>query len=427
MKILFLSHYFPPEVNAPASRTFEHGRAWAQQGHDVTIVTCAPNHPTGVVYPGYRNSLWQEERVDGMRIIRLWTYLAANQGFARRIANYVSYMVSALVAAPFLPAADVVISTSPQFFCGLAGYGVSRVKRAPWVLEIRDLWPDTISAVGAIRSRRIIRFLEGIETWAYRKADKVVAVTNAFRDHIEARGVPRANVQVIRNGVDLSLFQPRPKDESLARELGLQGKFVAAYVGTHGMCHKLETVLEAAKLVEHDHRIAFLLVGSGGERAHLLDLKDRMGLTNVAMLDQQPKERMPRFWGLTDVALVLLARSDLFKTVVPSKIFEAMAMERPIILGVEGESRAIIEEAEAGLAVTPESAEEVARAIMDLAGDPKRASELGRNGRRHVEKSYDRRVLAQRFEGTLAALLSEVSNHPSTERLSAPTHGSDLS
>ena len=421
MNILFLTHYFPPEVNAPASRTYEHCREWVKAGHDVTVVTCAPNHPAGVVYEGYRNKLRQEEWRDGIRVVRLWTLVAANQGFGRRIANYVSYMLSSLLAAPFLPAADVVISTSPQFFCGLSGYGVSRIKRAPWILEIRDLWPDTISVVGAVHNAPLLRVLEAVETWAYRRADKVVALTNAFRDHIQARGVASSKVDVITNGVDLSLFQRGPKDAILARQLGLEGKFVAGYLGTHGMCHKLETVLEAAKLLEQDRRIAFLLVGGGAERARLIKLRERMGLANLIMLDQQPRDRLPALWSVLDAGLVLLRRSDLFKTVIPSKIFEAMAMERPIILGVDGESRRIIQDAGAGIPITPESAEELAEAVVTLADDPHRAREMGRRGRRHAEEMYDRRVLAARFERIMASLLPDRSEHLGGAPLNEPS------
>jgi glycosyltransferase involved in cell wall biosynthesis len=421
VNIIFLTHYFPPEVNAPASRTYEHCREWVRAGHEVTVVTCAPNHPAGVVYDGYRNKLRHEEWRDGIRVIRLWTFLAANEGFLRRTVNYASYMLSSLLAGPFLPAADVVISTSPQFFCGLAGYGVSRIKRAPWILEIRDLWPDTISAVGAVHNTPLLRVLEAIETWAYRHADKIVALTQAFKDHIQARGVPSSRVEVVTNGVDLALFQRKSKDDAIARELGLEGKFVAGYLGTHGMCHKLETVLEAAKLLEHDRRIAFLLVGGGAERARLLELQERMGLTNLVMLEQQPRDRVPQLWSVVDVGLVLLRRSDLFKTVIPSKIFEAMAMERPIVLGVEGESRRIVEEAGAGIPITPESAEELARAVVALADDPERARQMGRQGRRHAEETYDRHVLAARFERIMTSLLPDMSEHLSGAGLNEPS------
>lgn len=408
MKILFLSHYFPPEVNAPATRTFEHCREWVRLGHEVTVVTCAPNHPRGKLYPGYKNRLIQRETLDGIQVIRLWTYLTANEGFLKRTLNYVSYMAAVTLAVPWLPKADVVVSTSPQFFNGLAGYAVSRLKRRPWVLEIRDLWPESILAVGAIRNRAFIRLLEWLEAFAYRKADRIVPVTDAFERYMVERGVDAHKIQVIKNGVDLRFFLPHADGESLAASLGLTGKFVAAYIGTHGMAHHLETILEAAASIDHPD-IVFLLVGDGAERRRLLEQRDRLGLRNVLMLEQLPKATMPALLSLTDVSLVLLKDMELFRTVIPSKIFESMAMEVPIILGVAGEARAIVEDAGAGLCITPESADELAAAVRRLHEDPELAQRLGRQGRRYVEERFDRDRLAQRYVDVLAAVVDSRS------------------
>ncbi|RYD68485.1 MAG: glycosyltransferase WbuB, partial [Sphingomonadales bacterium] len=347
MKIIVLTHYYPPEVNAPASRLSEHARVWAQAGHEVTVVTCVPNHPTGRAYPGYRNRLWQEEERDGVRVIRLWTWLAANEGFLPRISNYVSYLLSVLVWMWRLPKADVVLSTSPQFFCGLAGWLLKR-KRRPWVLEIRDLWPESIVTVGAMKRGAAIKLLEAIERFAYRKADLVVSVTDGFVPHIRER---RGNgpIAIVKNGVDLTTFTtPDAEAETEFRAAhGLTGKFVAAYVGTHGMAHKLDTVLEAAELVRERSDIAFLLVGDGAERERLVAEVAARGLSNVVMLGQQPKSAMPGIWAASDAALVLLRRVDTFKTVIPSKMFEAMAMACPMIMGVEGEAKALMEAGDA--------------------------------------------------------------------------------
>jgi glycosyltransferase involved in cell wall biosynthesis len=404
MRILFLSHYFPPEVNAPASRTFEHCREWAAQGHQVTVVTCAPNHPRGKVYDGYHNRLWQREERDGIQVVRLWTFISANEGFLKRTLNYVSFMVAAILAAPFLPKADVVLTTSPQFFNGLAGYFVSRMKRAPWVLEIRDLWPESILVVGAITNRRVIRFLEWLERFAYRKADHIVPVTDAFRRYMIGKGIPAEKITVVKNGVDLARYRPSPPDPVVRGELGLEGKFVASYVGTHGMAHHLETVLEAAALLRHRADIAFLLVGDGAERARLLSMKESAGLDKVVMLPQQPKERIPVLWAASDLSLVLLKKSDLFKTVIPSKIFESMSMERPIVLGVEGEAAEIVDAAGAGVCIEPENAAALAAAVEDLAGDGARREAIGRSARQFVATHFDRRVLAQRYLALLEAV-----------------------
>jgi len=424
MRILFLSHYFPPEVNAPASRTFEHCREWARAGHAVTVVTCAPNHPQGRVYDGYRNRLLARENVDGIDVIRIWTYVTANEGFLKRTLGYVSFMVSAILLLPFFGKADVVVTTSPQFFNGLAGFFVSRLKRIPWVLEIRDLWPDSIFAVGAIRNRHIIAMLSALERFAYRTASHIVVVTDSFKTHITRLGVAENRITVIKNGVDLDLFrQPTTNDIAQMHSLiesktgvSLKGKFVAAYVGTHGMAHGLQTLMQAAKLCSDEQRIVFLMVGDGAERRGLLELRDRMQLNNVLMLEQMPKSSMPAIWGITGASLVLLKRSELFKTVIPSKIFESMAMQKPIVLGVEGEAGALVSIAGAGICIEPENAQQLADALKGLCNDSDMYARMADAGEQFVRTHFDRRRLAHVYLDVLAGQLSE-ARHVSAKGL----------
>lgn len=397
MRILFLSHYFPPEVNAPATRTFEHCRQWVKDGHRVTVVTCAPNHPQGRVYEGYRNRIYQREIKDGITVIRVWTFVTANEGFLKRTLNYISYMCSAVVVSLFLPKADVVLSTSPQFFNGLAGYFVGKMRRIPWVLEIRDLWPESIVAVGAIKSQAIIKTLEWVERFAYHNADLIVPVTDSFKAYMIGKGIEANKIAVVKNGVDLARYIPVDGAPALAEELGLTGKFVVSYFGTHGMAHHLETILEAARRLSHVPNIVFLMVGDGAERQVLVQMRNAMGLQNVMMLDQQPKSRMPDFWALSAVSLVLLKKSDLFKTVIPSKIFESLAMEKPIVLGVEGESAELLQVAQAGLWIEPEDADQLVARVLALSNDKELCQRLGRNGRRFVMEHFDRIVLARKL------------------------------
>ncbi len=404
MNILFLCHYFPPEVNAPASRTFEHCREWVRQGHKVTVITCVPNHPRGEVYPGYKNRLYQTENIEGVEVIRLWTYLAANEGFAKRTLNYVSYMLAATLMAPFLKKHDLLISTSPQFFCGLAGYLLSRIKRVPWVLEIRDLWPESILAVGAIKNKMIIKLLQGLEDFVYKKSDRIVSVTDSFKRYMVAKGVAAEKVYVIKNGVNLDFYKADNIDTSLKSSLGLADKFVISYVGTHGMAHKLRTLLEAAKMLEKHTSIHFLLVGDGADKENLSKLRDQWNLTNVTMLEQQPKTEMPKIWGLTDISAVCLKKSDLFKTVIPSKIFESMAMSKPILLGVDGESREIIEQSGAGLYFEPENSQMLADIILKLYQENDAYIKLARCGRDYVAQNFDRKVLAHRYIEMMSSL-----------------------
>lgn len=388
-------------MNAPATRTYEHCRQWVKDGHQVTVITCAPNHPQGRVYEGYRNRIYQRETKDGITVVRVWTFVTANEGFFKRTLNYISYMCTAVVLSLFLPKADVVLSTSPQFFNGLAGYFVGKMRRIPWVLEIRDLWPESIVAVGAIKNPTIIKILEWVERFAYRKADRIVPVTDSFKACMLGKGIEASKITVVKNGVDLDQYRPVDGAPALAKELGLTGRFVVSYFGTHGMAHHLETILDAARQLSKFPNIVFLMVGDGAERQVLVRMRDEMGLKNVMMLDQQPKSRMPEFWALSDVSLVLLKKSDLFKTVIPSKIFESLAMAKPIVLGVEGESADLLQAAQAGLCIEPEDADQLVARVLELSRNAKLCQQLGGNGRRFVMDHFDRVVLARKLASVI--------------------------
>ena len=399
-------------MNAPATRTYEHCRQWVKDGHTVTVITCAPNHPQGNVYDGYRNQWYQSETTDGITVVRVWTFITANEGFFKRTLNYISYMCSAIVASLVLPKADVVLSTSPQFFNGLAGYFVSKLKRIPWVLEIRDLWPESIVAVGAIKNSAIITMLEWVEQFAYRHADRIVPVTDSFKTYMVNKGIEAEKIVVVKNGVDLAQYAPCEGASQLADDLGIQGRFVVSYFGTHGMAHHLETIFHAAERLRNAKNIVFLMVGDGAERQALVKIRDKMALGNVMMLDQQPKSRMRELWALSDISLVLLKKSDLFKTVIPSKIFESLAMAKPIILGVEGESADLIQEAQAGMCIEPEEAEALAACVLELSQNPEQGRQLGRNGRHYVREHFDRIVLARKLSSLLETLDHNATSEP---------------
>ena len=404
MNILFLSHYFPPEVNAPASRTYEHCREWVKQGHNVTVITCFPNHPNGIIYQGYKNKLVEKEVVDGINVIRVWSYLAANEGFAQRIINYVSFMLMAILFCFKSIKPDVVTSTSPQFFCGLAGFFVSRLRGAKWIFEVRDLWPESIVAVGAMKKGMAIRFLYWLELFCYRRADAIVSVTDSFKDYIVGRGIPGEKIHIIKNGVSLEVYDIADTDEvkekvaKFESDYGLGGKFVAAYVGTHGMAHSLETILEAAVISKDNKDVIYLLVGDGAERERLVSLRDQYGLQdNVVMVKQLPKSMMPIVWRVADVSLVHLRNSPTFKTVIPSKIFESLAMKKPVLLGVEGESAELLSKSGGGVCFKPEAADQLAEIVCRLAGQPAEVAELGIAGRQFVLTNYNRVALAHDY------------------------------
>ncbi len=400
-RILFITDNFPPETNAPATRTFEHARRWVRAGAKVTVLTTAPNFPSGHVFPGYANRVFQREWIDGVETIRVLSYITANQGFARRTLDYMSFMVTGFLAGLFVRRPDVIVATSPQFFTVCAAYVLSLVRRRPYVIELRDLWPDSIVAVGAMRESISIRALRRLEYFLYRKASRIVSVTNSFRGVLAGNGVPESKIAVVRNGVDLKGFTPGEKPRDLVERHGLEGRLVAAYVGTVGMAHGLGTLLEAATLTAGDRDIAYLVVGDGAERTALEVEASRRGLDNVTFVGSVGKGEVLRYWRLADAALVLLRDRPVFRHVLPSKMFEAMATATPIVLGVLGESAELLERAAAGIVIAPESAPALAGALRWLARDPAERERMGHAGRAFVEAEFDRDRLA-------AAMLDEL-------------------
>lgn len=397
MRILFLSDNFSPEGNAPATRLHEHALRWVRAGHDVTVVTCAPNFPEGKLFPGYRNHWHQVEVVDGIRVVRVKTYITANEGTVRRTLDYLSFMVSGMVAGLFERRPDVVVATSPQFFCAVAGWALAALRRVPFVFELRDLWPASIAAVGALRPGRVMRALERLELFLYRRAAAVITVTHAFRKDLIARGVHPAKVHVVINGVDLERYRPTAKDAPLAARLALAEKFVVGYLGTHGMAHALEHVLQAAQLLRERSDIAFLFAGGGAERDALVRKAAAMALDNVQMLPRQPKAAMPGLWSLCDLALVPLRDTPVFATVLPSKIFEAMGMGVPVLMSLpDGEATDLVKAVECGVTVPPEDPRALADAIMELADDPARVAGLRLSSARAAQR-FSRQVQADRM------------------------------
>lgn len=399
MKILFLTDNFPPEVNAPASRTFEHCREWIRAGHQVTVVTCAPNFPKGKVYPGYRNRLWQREVMQEIEVIRVWSYITANDGFVKRVLDYQSYMLSATVASLFVRDVDLVVGTSPQFFTACAAFCVGAYKRVPYVFELRDLWPESIKAVGAMKDSLAIRLLERLELFLYRKAARVVSVTHSFRRNLVERGIDAEKISVITNGVDISRFRPQPKDAELVEGLGLEGKFVAGYIGTHGMAHGLETILAAADTLRSrpdGDVFRFLFLGDGARKPELVRRAQEMELDNVLFLDSVPKEDVVRYWSLLDASVIHLKRSELFLTVIPSKLFECMGMGIPVLHGVAGESAEIVEREGVGMVFEPEDSAALVERLLELRGDEGRYREMQAKCLGGAQR-YDRAELARQM------------------------------
>lgn len=406
MKLLLLTQYFPPEFGAAASRNSEHARLWAEAGHEVEVCTGMPNYPSGIVLAEYRGKAFVREDRDGYIVNRSWIYATPNRVVWKRALASLSFMVSALVGGALkCHRPDIVIASSGPFFVGPLGYLLSRMKRVAFVFEVRDILPQQAVDVGMIRNKAVIYTLTAIEEFLYRKALCVVTVAEASREALVARGFDSEKFFVIENGIVEELFCPGPRDNEIRRQYGWQGKFVAMYIGAHGVSQGLFSLLEAAEQLKSREDLHFVFVGDGAEKPGMLRWVSERGLANVEFLPLQEKSRMPLFYSAADVCLVPLKKGDYFRINIPSKMFEIMACERPIVLGAEGQARAILEKAGAGIAVEPESAEAFANAILQLHDDAGLAETLGRNGRRHVIENYTRKQKARQYAEIIERML----------------------
>lgn len=410
MKILFFSHYYTPEGNAPATRVSALCERWAKAGHEVTVVTCPPNVPDGVVYDGYANRRTSEV-INGVKVERVKLYIAANKGAVKRMLNFVSYFFKALFAALRLPRPDVVVATSPQIFCGYAGVWFKRLRRVPLVIEVRDIWPESMSAVGANIPKPAYWALEKVERAMYRCCDKLVTVGEGYFERLAEKGVPRGKMSIVMNGTDLETYRPLPKNEELLKSHGLEGKFVVSYIGTVGMACGLEVVLDAAGKFDSEaqggegRKVVFVIVGDGAHRAKLEEEAKARGLGNVVFTGRQPKSSMPDWVSSSDASLVHLRKTELFTTVMPSKIFESAGCRRPIIMGVDGYAKKLVMDAGAGLDMRPGDADSLVECVRRLSGDPGLCARLGENAYRNIALVHNRDRQAEDYLEVLEGIV----------------------
>ena len=432
MRVLIVTHYFPPETGAPQARLSGLAATWAADGDDVTVLTGMPNHPTGVLPPSYRRAVLRRERRDGYRVVRTWLYATPNEGVARKTLGHLSFMAtSVLLGGRASGPADVVVVSSPTFFSILSGWLLARSKRARFVVEIRDLWPAIFVELGVLTNRRLIRVLERLELAAYAAADQVVVVSEGFRADLIRRGVPPEKVHTIRNGVDPGRFasaaerfgesSAESSGEGSGEQNGLRARLGAGpgdclvlYAGTHGISQALTSIAEAAALLDgrsasggaisggsaSGGAIRFAFVGEGADKKRLERRVTELGLGNVTLLPSVPSAEMPALLAAADICLVPLRKVPLFATFIPSKMFEYLAAGKAVVGSVTGEAAQILAEAGA-VVVPPEDSGSLAAAIAALAADPQLRAEIGRVGAAFVERHYDRAALAREYRKIL--------------------------
>src|SRR6266571_1014709 len=410
-RILFISPYYPPEKGAAAVCVSENAKRLAKRGHQVTVLTTVPNYPSGIVPPEYRGHLIQEEMLDGVRVVRVWSYTSPNKGFLRRILAQFSFaLLAPLLGGKAIGQPDMIIVQSPPLFDAIAARLLARWKHCPFIFMVSDLWPESAVQLGALRNRALIWIAERLEWSTYQRASLVWAVTEGIRDTLLRRGLAPSRILLLTYGVDTGKFHPLPKAPARA-ELGWDERFTVLYAGTHGLAHGLTTVLDAAEGLQDQSDIHLVLVGDGAEKADLIADARRRGLKNVTFLDPFPHNQMPQLLSAADVCLVHVRRISLFQGALPSKMYEVMACARPILLALDGEARRVVEqEAGAALYVEPENPIALATAIRYLQEHPEQAELLGKRGRAYVKArfDYDQLVaeLDTRFEELLGKAIS---------------------
>lgn len=408
MRILLVCHYYAPEPGAPQARLAETARAWRDAGHDVTVLTGFPNHPTGILRAEDRGRLLREDRVDGIRVLRSWLYATPNRGFLKKTLGHLSFMATSVVlGAPRVRRPDVIVVSSPTFFSVFSARLLGRLWRRPFVFEVRDLWPAIFTELGVLTNRRIIGVLERMELALYRAAARVVPVTDGFRDDIVRRGIPAEKVVTITNGVDTDRWRPSVDPAADRRALGVEGRFVILYIGAHGISHALARILDVAERWRDDPDALFLFVGEGAEKEGLVRRAREAGLANVEFRPSVGKDEVAAHYGAADVCLVPLRDVPLFTTFIPSKQFEILGAGRPIVASVAGESARILERSGGAIVVPPEDVDGIDAALRRLRHDADLRARLARDGRDFVREHYDRRMLANRYAAVLEEAVAE--------------------
>jgi glycosyltransferase involved in cell wall biosynthesis len=396
VRILFLTHYFHPEVGAAQSRILDLALGLQRRGHDVTVLTGLPNYPDGVIPPEYRGRWFRVEHLDGIRIVRAPVYPAPNRGVVRRMLNHASFALSSLLTSARAGRAEAVIVETPPLFTAAAGIPLGRLKRAAIVLNVADLWPDAVIAFGALDNRAAIAGARAIERFAYRHADLIAVPTPGLERVLRERGLAAGRILVVPHGVDPARF---PLDPSAA---AVPGRVV--YCGTVGMGQATGTLIEAARILQAQAReLEFLIVGDGAERAQLEEHARRTGVSSVTFAGRVPRERLPGLLASAQVTVATQRDLPLLADALSTKVLEYMAAARPVAAAVSGWTGEIIRRADAGIVCPPERPGALAAAIGQLAAEPERAHALGLNGRRYVERHLSREVAVERLERALAA------------------------
>jgi glycosyltransferase involved in cell wall biosynthesis len=404
MHVLILSQWYPPE---PDLRIHALARELTARGHKVTAITGFPNYPSGKIYPGYRQRLWQWEKRDDVRILRLTLYPSHDRSALRRIVNYASFAVSASCFGPFLCGqADIIWVYHPPLTIGIPACWLSLIKHIPFVYEIQDMWPETIAATGMMSNAVVLHMLGAMARCIYKKAKAITVISPGFKRNLISKGVPENKIHVIPNWADEEIYRPVPADAALAEEYGFTGRFNIVFGGNLGAAQAMQNVLAVAALLRDLADVQFVLIGDGVDEQALRQRAAEQGLKNVHFIGRQPAERMPHFFALADALLIHLKNDPLFAITIPGKTMAYLASGRPIICAVAGDTADIVQNTGAGLICPPEDPQALAQCVRDLHAMPaEQRAVMGESGRRAFLQSYTRAVLIDRYERLFKSII----------------------
>lgn len=416
MKILVIHQYYLEKDGAGISRFNQFAKYWTACGHEVTVICGMVHYMTGTKPARYRGKLVSKETLNGIKLVRVFVSDAYNANFFGRMWGYASFMLSACVAIFELPKSDVIIATSPPLHVGVPALLASWLWRRPLVFEVRDLWPESAIEMGVLANPLLIRISYWLEGLLYRASTMISVLTPAFKERLIAnKSVPAEKICFLPNGADLDLLIPTESRESVRRSLGIGTETIALYIGAHGAANHLAQILDAAALLEDTpHSPLFLLIGTGMQKADLVARTERDGLHNIRFLDPIPKEKIADIINASDIGLAVLKKAAIFKTVYPNKIFDYMACKKPVICGIDGAARSLVEEARGGIFVEPENKKALAAAVIDLMANPDQGKRYGENGYDFVCRNFSREVIAKKYEDVLGAAVSRFGSERSS-------------
>jgi glycosyltransferase involved in cell wall biosynthesis len=402
MNLTILTQYYLPEIGAPQRRLSHLAEGLVKDGHNVTVLTAMPNYPTGKIYPGYGG--WtRTEEINGVRVVRTWIYPTQSAGFVRRLSNYFSFVFSSLLLGGWkIGPCDYLLTESPPLFIGITGFMLSRWKRARWIFNVSDLWPESAVRLGMLNNKLALRLSEWLEAFCYHKAWLIAGQSKSIIENIQQR-FPLVQTYHFSNGVDAITFRPENANAQAHALMHQTVSCVALYAGLHGLAQGLDQVLEAASRLQSESQLGIFLLGDGPTKGDLVKEVQTRGLKNMRFLDPVPPSDMPGWVSAVDIALVTL--KTYIPGAVPSKLYEAMAAGAPVILVADGEATEIVDKHHAGIVVKPGDIDGLVSALKTLANHPELRRELGANGRRAAEEFYDRNKIVQKFGGFLKGKL----------------------